>query len=92
MGAKLSGTITVHGRRKVARSAVVEVHNSAGDVLDQVQVGEDGRYIFHLAPGSWRLRVWDPHGHRGTAEVSLVEGQGRVLDIDLEEPEGGHGQ
>jgi hypothetical protein len=84
----LSGRITVHGS-KPARTATVEVHNSAGDVIDQVQTDDDGRFTYHLVAGRWSLRVWDEHGHRGATEVELSE-EDRELNLDLEEPEGGH--
>jgi hypothetical protein len=87
---KLVGRVTVHGGQKVAKTAVVELHNSVGDVVDQVQVDGEGRYTYHLAPGTWSLRVWDAHGHRGKAEVQLVDGDEKTCDLDLEEPEGGH--
>ena len=89
MTTKLSGRVTVHGS-KPATSAVVELHNATGDVIDQVQVDEDGRYNYHLAAGSWKLNVWDSHGHRGVAEVTLADGEDKQVDLDLEEPEGGH--
>ena len=82
---KLSGTVKVH--EEPARSAVVELHNSTGDIVDQVQVGDDGGYTYYLAPGSWTLRVWDAHGHRGRAELTLADGETRVLDVELEKPE-----
>ncbi len=87
---KLSGRITVHGGEKTARSAVVELHNAAGDVVDQVMVDDEGRYTYHVSPGSWTLNVWDEHGHRGRAEVTMEEGKDKSFDVDLEEPEGGH--
>ncbi|MFP5298862.1 MAG: carboxypeptidase-like regulatory domain-containing protein [Actinomycetota bacterium] len=86
---KLTGTVTVHGDTP-ARTATVELHNASGDVVDQVMVDGDGRYAYHLAPGTWHLNVWDAHGHRGKAEVTLAEGENKELNIDLEEPEGGH--
>ena len=85
---KLTGRITVHGD-KPATSAVVEVHNSQGDVVDQVQVDADGRFTYHLSEGSWSLNVWDAHGHRGTKEVTLTDDD-QNADLDLHEPEGGH--
>jgi hypothetical protein len=85
---KLTGRITVHGD-KPATSAVVELHNSTGDVVDQVQVDGDGRYTYHLSPNTWTLNVWDAHGHRGKQEITLSDDDQNV-DLDLHEPEGGH--
>jgi hypothetical protein len=81
------GSITVHG--EVARNATVELHNATGDHITQTVVDDSGSYRFHLTPGKWRLRVYDPHGHRGSAEVELGAEDERV-DLDLDEPEGGH--
>jgi hypothetical protein len=87
---KLSGKVTVHGS-KPAKTAVVEVSNSDGDVVDQVQVGDDGSYTYHLSSGVWSLRVWDSHGHRGSALVTISdEDEEKAQNFDLEEPEGGH--
>ena len=85
---KLTGRITVHGDHP-ATSAVVELHNSTGDVVDQVQVDGEGRYTYHLSASTWTLNVWDAHGHRGKLEVTLTEDDQNV-DLDLHEPEGGH--
>ncbi|MFN2388507.1 MAG: carboxypeptidase-like regulatory domain-containing protein [Actinomycetota bacterium] len=84
----LSGRVTVHGNQ-AAGGATVEVHNANGDVLDQVQVDDEGRYTFHLGPGRWSLRVWDAHGHRGRLDLELSDAD-ESIDLDLEEPEGGH--
>ena len=84
---KLTGRVTAHG--DPAPSAVVEVHNSSGDVVDQVQVDSDGHYTYHLSEGSWSLNVWDAHGHRGRSEVELGADDASV-DVQLSEPEGGH--
>ena len=89
MSTKLTGAITVHGS-KPAKTAVVELHNSTGDVVDQVQVDDDGRYVYHLSDGLWTLRVWDGHGHRGSVEVEISGEADKNVDLDLEEPEGGH--
>ncbi len=85
---KLTGKITVHGAHP-ATTAVVEVHNSTGDVVDQVQVDDAGAYAYHLAPGTWSLNVWDAHGHRGAAEITLTDDDA-TLDVELGEPDGGH--
>ena len=80
----LRGQITANG--EPAASAVVELHNSQGDVLDQVQVDDQGAYIYHLVPGSWALNVWDAHGHRGTAKVEIDEGDDdTIVDVQLTE-------
>ena len=85
---RLTGRITVHGS-KPARTATVELHNAPGDVVDQVQTDDDGRFTFHLVAGKWSARVWDEHGHRGRAEFELFD-EDHELNLDLEEPEGGH--
>lgn len=85
----LRGHVTAHG--EAALTAVVELHNSQGDVLDQVQVDGEGAYIYHLVAGRWELNVWDAHGHRAKARVDIEEGDDdTVVDVDLDEPEGGH--
>ena len=84
----VSGRITVHGD-KSAEHATVELHNATGDHISQVVVGADGAYRFHLASGTWRLNVYDAHGHRGHAEFTLKD-EDESLDLDLGEPEGGH--
>lgn len=86
--ANVSGRITVHGD-KAAKDATVEIHNSTGDHISQMVVDGEGRYTFHLAPGTWRIKVYDAHGHRGDAEFELGNDDINV-DLDLQEPEGGH--
>lgn len=83
----LSGTVTLDGKSP-ALSAVVELHNSAGDVVDQVQVDGEGRYRYHLAEGRWVLKLWDAHGYRGSAEVTLEKDQDKNLDITLSKSDG----
>lgn len=84
----LTGSVHVHGQP--ARTAVVEIHNKDGDVVDQVQVNDRGSYRYHLSAGNWTLNVWDAHGHRGRAEVTIEEGRDLNIDVELGEPEGGH--
>jgi hypothetical protein len=81
----LSGTVTLPGGEP-ATDAVVELHNSANDIVDQVQVDDAGAYTYHLAPGRWSLRVWDPHGHRASADVMLKRGEQVTLDLQLDQP------
>jgi hypothetical protein len=85
----LSGKITIHGD-KPATNAVAELHNETGDIVDQLSVDEEGRYRFYVSPGSWSLRAWDPHGHRGAGSVRVSEGETKTLDISLDEPAGSH--
>ena len=85
----LRGHVTAHG--EAATSAVVELHNSQGDVLDQVQVDDAGAYIYHLVPGQWTLNVWDAHGHRAHVKAEITEGdEDTIVDVQLSEPESGH--
>lgn len=79
----LTGVVMVEGRP--CSEAVVEVKNPAGDVLSQVQVDTEGRFIFYLTPGNWVLDAWDRHGHRGDTGVTLEPDAGRPVFIDLEE-------
>lgn len=78
--ANVSGRITVGDAP--ARRATVELHNSTGDHISQVVVDDDGGYRFHLAPGRWRLNVYDAEGHRGKREFELGSDDERI-DIDL---------
>jgi Protein of unknown function (DUF1416) len=82
----LTGRVTLNGLA-AAPNAVVELHNSSGDILDQMQVDRSGIYAFHLIAGTWLLRAWDNQGRRALAEVELGD-RDTVLDIDLTEPEG----
>jgi hypothetical protein len=67
----LSGTVLL-ADGKPATNAVVELHNSGGDVVDQTQVDQRGRYGFHVCPESWRVVGWDAQGNRwrGAAQVA----------------------
>ena len=87
MSSKLSGVVQAHG--EPALTAVVEISNSQGDIVDQVQVDDTGRYTYHLSPGDWTLKVWDAHGHRGQSNVTIGE-EDTSHDLSLDEPEGGH--
>jgi protocatechuate 3,4-dioxygenase beta subunit len=83
---KLTGRITDENGSAVA-DAVVEIRNSAGDIVDSVQVDSEGAYAYHVSDGSWTLNVWDPHGRRGRAEVELIDADEGRADITIE-PEG----
>ncbi len=77
----LTGRVTIDG--SPVPTAVIEVHNSQGDVVDQVQANEDGRYTYHLSPGDWTLNVWDAQGHRAKQGVTISADDASV-DIELE--------
>ena len=83
---KLSGRITDENGNAVS-DGVVEIRNSAGDIVDSVQVNGEGEYTYHLSDGSWTLKVWDPHGRRGRAEIDLIDADEARSDITIE-PEG----
>ena len=65
-------------------AAVVELHNAGGDIVDQVQIDESGRYRYHVSPGEWSLRAWDAMGHGAQGRISLSAGEDGVLDLDLQ--------
>ena len=81
----LTGRVTLNGSLP-AQHAVVEIHNSQDDVLDQMQVDRSGIYAFHLIPGTWSVRAWDNQGRRALAKVKLGD-RDTVFDINLTEPE-----
>ena len=78
---RVDGVVKVDGN--VTSDAVVELHNPTGDVLTQVQVDGNGRFIFYLRPGKWSLNAWDSRGHTGAAEVTLDDEAGMSAQIDL---------
>ena len=84
----LSGRVTLPNSES-AKTAVVELHNATGDVVDQVQVDDDGVYRYHLSPAKWTLRAWDGHGHAARLETSVSEGEDKKLDIELSEERSG---
>ena len=81
MRSKVSGKVLVHDAP--ASGATVELHNATGDVVTQVMVDDDGAYAFHVSEGTWSLNAWDAHGHRGTAPVTLAEGEEKTVDVVL---------
>jgi hypothetical protein len=87
MRTTLKGTVTVSGRP--AHAATVELHNAAGDVIDQIAVDDEGGFTYHLVEGRWLLAVYDPFGHRGTASVEMQTGDDRVTTNDLGPDESG---
>lgn len=62
-----------HRDGSVPSGATVEVHNSVGDVVDQIRLTEDGSFIYYLCPGKWTFMTYDGGGHRGNQEVALDE-------------------
>jgi hypothetical protein len=83
--ATLSGRVMLAGEEP-APSAVVEVSNASGDIVDQVVVDDQGRYTYHLTSGSWVLRAWDARGHRAQRRVDLARNEDKILDLALRTP------
>ena len=79
---KLSGRVT-NDQGNASADAVVEIRNSAGDVVYQVRTDDDGNYTYHLSAGAWTLNVWDPHGGRATADATLSDGEEKRMDVTL---------
>lgn len=83
MSTTLSGSVT-GPTGEPARTATVELHNSAGDILDQIVCDGEGRFRYHLSPGAWRLFVWDPTGGRAEISVELQKDEDTSVDIGLQ--------
>ena len=49
----------------------VELINPTGDIVDQVQVDAEGRFLLHVSQGAWRLRAYGPQGQRGETSVEV---------------------
>jgi hypothetical protein len=64
-------------------AATVEVLNAGGVVVDQVRVGEDGGFTFHLTRGRWSFFAYDPEGHRARGQLAISDDD-RVADLTLE--------
>jgi Carboxypeptidase regulatory-like domain len=86
MSTTLSGTVT-RPTGEPAETATVELHNSSGDILDQIVCDAQGRFRYHLSPGAWRLFVWDPVGNRAEVKVELQKDEDAAVDIDLAKSE-----
>ena len=82
MSTTLSGTVTLP-TGEPADTATVELHNSSGDILDQIVCDSHGRFRYHLSPGDWQLFVWDPKGGRAELGVTLQKDEETAVDIDL---------
>jgi hypothetical protein len=88
MSTTLSGSVT-RPTGEPAHTATVELHNSAGDILDQIVCDSQGRFRYHLSPGEWQLFVWDPVGNRAEVNVELKKDEDAAVEIDL--AQGGEG-
>jgi hypothetical protein len=55
--------------------------NTGGDFVAEVPLGEDGRFRFFAAPGSWTLRVLAPGGIRAERAVSADTGKITELEV-----------
>jgi hypothetical protein len=82
MSTTLSGTVT-RPTGEPAQTATVELHNSSGDIIDQIVCDSQGRFRYHLSPGTWGLFVWDPSGGRAEVSVELQKDDDIVVDVGL---------
>jgi hypothetical protein len=62
-------------------SGYARLHNSDGEFVAEVPLGEDGGFIFYAAPGDWQLRVLAPGGIRVEQTVSAQTG--KITELDL---------
>jgi hypothetical protein len=81
-----AGTQAVVQGRVTRNGAAVPVGyarllNSGGDFVAEVPLGEDGRFRFFAAPGSWTLRVLAPGDVRAERLVSADVGQITELEV-----------
>jgi hypothetical protein len=79
------GQAVVTGRITSAGTPVAtgyaRLHNSDGEFVAEVPLGEDGGFTFYAAPGDWQLRVLAPGGIR-TQQVVSAE-LGKITELDL---------
>ena len=81
-----AGTQAVVQGRVTKNGAAVPVGyarllNSGGDFVAEVPLGEDGRFRFFAAPGSWTLRVLAPGDVRAERLVSADVGKITELEV-----------
>ncbi len=62
-------------------SGYARLHNSDGEFVAEVPLGEDGGFIFYAAPGDWQLRILAPGGIRVEQTVSAQTG--KITELDL---------
>jgi uncharacterized protein YfaS (alpha-2-macroglobulin family) len=85
---KLSGRVSDEAGNPAA-DAVVELVNSAGDVVDSVRTDDNGTYTYHLSAGAWTINAWDSHGGRAAGSATVSEGEDRSMDVTLTSEQGG---
>ena len=81
-----AGTQAVVQGRVTKNGAAVPVGyarllNSGGDFVAEVPLGEDGRFRFFAAPGSWTLRVLAPGDVR--AERLVSADVGKITEVEV---------
>jgi hypothetical protein len=80
---KVEGIVKYEDGR-LATEATVEVHNSTGDIVDQLRTADGGAFTYYLCPGPWNFFTYDGEGHRGNARVTLAEGDAAVrVDVEI---------
>jgi hypothetical protein len=83
-----AGTQAVVQGRVTQNGAAVPVGyarllNAGGDFVAEVPLGEDGRFRFFAAPGSWTLRVLAPGDVRAERPVSADVGKITELEVTV---------
>ena len=73
----ITGRVTVQRRASVG-APTVELINSSADIVDQVQVSDDGGFVFHVSPGIWHLRAYDAQAQRGEATAEVGEEETKI--------------
>ena len=63
------------------QSGYARLHNSDGEFVAEIPLGEDGGFIFYAAPGDWNLRVLAPGGIR-TEQVVTAQ-TGKITELEL---------
>jgi hypothetical protein len=57
--------------------------NDGGDFVAEVPLGEDGRFRFFAAPGTWTVRVLAPGGISTDQTVTAGYGRPTALEVSV---------
>jgi hypothetical protein len=79
--AVVAGKVTHEGA--AVATGYARLLDSGGDFVAEVPLGEDGRFRFYAAPGTWTVRVLAPGGLTGDRSVTADTGQLTAADVAL---------